>query len=52
MLWFIIAGSVILWKCVLLCCFGDNGCFMVGHKTWLTGAKGESSWVGMGSAVH
>ncbi len=29
----------------------QNGCFMV-HKTWLTGAKGESSWVGMGSAVH
>ncbi len=26
-----------------------NGCFMVGHKTWLMGAKGESSGV---SAVH
>ncbi len=25
---------------------------MVGQKMWLTGAKGESSWVGMGSAVH
>ena len=22
---------------------------MVGHKMWLTGAKGESSWFGVGS---
>ncbi len=25
------------------------GCVMVGHKMWLTGAKGEYSWRGIGT---